>query len=157
MVLFNLCILLSFWKVDLPLSTTVEKTVCKCFLELFSMLPWWSILWYFLALALMAMKMPVHSFNFVMEKVFYVSTGNIFCNFIYVWRMEGSGQEITSYRLEGPMCKEWPANKLPKCWETVGILLGWSLQETQSVKLWTLHQLLWAGQSVHYLPFKMEM
>lgn len=48
-----------------------------------------------------------------------------FCNVIYVWRMGGSKLEITSYRLEGPTYREWPANKLPKCWETVGIQLGW--------------------------------
>lgn len=80
-----------------------------------------------------------------------------FCPILFAfWRTGGCRQEITSCRLEGPTCREWPVSRLLKCWGTVGILSGWSLQGTPSVKSWRLHQLPWAGQSAHYLPFKVE-
>lgn len=121
------------------------------------MLPYWSFFWHFLPLVLMAMKMPRHSFSFVTEQGLCVWTGNTLCNLICVCRMGGCGQAITSCRLEGPTCKEWPVSRLPRCWGTVGILSGWSLQGTPGGKSWRLHHLLWAGQSAHYPRFKMEM
>lgn len=64
-------------------------------------------------------------FQFGNGKDFIYSLEIFFYNVVCVSRMGGSEQEITSCRLEGPTCREWPANKLHKCWGTVGILLGW--------------------------------